>query len=310
VSASLAILRAGPLCTLQDEGRRGWLRYGVTPAGPMDWVAYQTANKLAGNQAGAAAIEIGPAGMAVQAAGGALRLGISAEGFVVDRDGAPVAECSGMILMPGETLSISPGPSHVWAYLAVGGGLDFAPVMGSLSTHIRSGIGPLGGRALAAGDELPVAAQGRSIDRQPPILPSRPSPPEPLLRFVLGPQAEHVTEAALATFCSTPYRISRNSDRMGYRLDGPALKHSGGHDIVSDGVAMGSIQIPGDGLPIVLMADRQPTGGYPKIGVVIKADLPLLAQSRAGSAVRFEIVSTDIAVGALRQTLRELESIG
>ncbi len=142
---SLRILRAGPACTIQDAGRHGLLRYGVTPAGPMDWIGHATANRLAGNPAGAAAIEIGPAGIELAAGAAPLALGICAPGFAVSRADTRLPGLVAITLSPGERLMLRPGPDHVWAYLAVAGGFSLAPVMGSLSTHLRSGIGPFGG---------------------------------------------------------------------------------------------------------------------------------------------------------------------
>jgi 5-oxoprolinase (ATP-hydrolysing) subunit C len=200
-------------------------------------------------------------------------------------------------------VQIRPGNSHVWAYLSPAGGFAVDPVMGSHATHLRSAIGPLGARMLAAGQALPLRPQGRLADQPERLAHGGPRPVGGILRFVPGPQADAFTDAAMARFCRAPYTLSPHSDRMGYRLEGEKLAHAHGHDIVSDGIAFGAIQVPGDGLPIVLMADRQPTGGYPKIGTVIRADLPRLAQCRAGDTVRFRAVSTDEAVLALRHCL-------
>jgi len=293
---ALAILEAGPGCTLQDAGRRGWLRHGVTPAGPMDWIAHRAANVLAGNPALAGAIEIGPGGIVLEAREGPLLLGLSARGFAVTRGETALPPCGAFLLGPGERLTVRPGTTHLWAYAAVQGGFDIAPVMGSLATHLRSGIGPLGGTGLHAGQVLPVAAAGIGAEM---VLASDP-PLADVLRFIPGPQRDAFTGVGVATFCATPYTVSPQSDRMGYRLTGAPLAHARGHDIVSDGIALGAIQVPGDGQPLVLMADRQPTGGYPKIGTVILADLPALAQSRPGRALRFRAVGREEAVAALR----------
>ena len=304
---ALLILRAGPVCTIQDGGRRGYLRFGVTPAGPMDWIAHQTANLLAGNAAAAAAIEIGPGGMSVAAQDGPLRLGISARGFRLCRDGSDLPTRIALTLHPGVRLDITPGPSHLWAYLTLAGGFDAPPVMGSHATHLRSGLGPFGGKALMAGQVLPAltkatAAKERGLfEAVPAIL----GP----IRFIPGPQDDYFTAAALTTFASAPYRIAPRSDRMAYRLQGPALTHAKGHDILSDGIALGAIQVPGDGLPLVLMADRQPTGGYPKIGTVICADLPRLAQTRTGQTVHFVAVTVGAAVEALRAAIPDASSL-
>ncbi len=297
---ALRIVRAGPACTLQDEGRRGFLRFGVTTAGPMDWLSHARARLFAGMAAAGVAIEIGPGGLDVEADGDSLRLGICADGFAVKLAGDVLDARCAVTLKPGERLAITPGPTNVWAYLAWAGDASVAPVMGSLSTHVRSGVGPLGGAALATGTLIPVLPHAGTVEQTTLEWPLEGQAPGGTVRFVPGPQADYFSPEAFAAFCASPYKVTNRSDRMGYRLDGPQVAHARGHDIVSDGIAMGAIQIPGDGLPIVLMADRQPTGGYPKIGTVIRADLPKLAQARAGSEIRFQPVSIAEAVAALK----------
>jgi biotin-dependent carboxylase-like uncharacterized protein len=309
MTPALAVLRAGPLCTLQDGGRRGFLRFGVTPAGPMDWIAQQGANLLAGNPAGAAVIEAGPGGLTLAAEGAPLRLGLWARGFRVTRDGSALPTRMALTLRPGARLDIAPGHAGLWTCVAVAGSFDVPPVMGSLSTHLRSGLGPMGGGALATGQRLPVR-QGDMATEAPEMALFDPDPPgETPIRFIPGPQDDHFTPAALALFTAAAWRIGPRSDRMAFRLDGPALAHAGGHDIVSDGVALGAIQVPGDGMPLVLMADRQPTGGYPKLGCVIRADLPRLAQTRPGQSLRFAAVTVDQAVAALRAAIPDAEDL-
>ena len=302
MTLALHVLRAGPACTVQDGGRRGYLRYGVTPAGPMDWIQHQSANLLAGNAPDAAAIEIGLGGIAVTAEGGPLRIGLSSAGFRVRRNGSDLPTRIALTLHPGARLEIEPGPSHLWAYLALAGGFAERAVMGSFATHLRSGIGPFGGQALRDGQRLPASLAAQNEDEfglfeQPAIRAER------CIRFVPGPQDDYFDAEAHRIFAAGPYRVSQRSDRMAYRLSGPALAHARGHDIVSDGIALGAIQVPGDGLPLVLMADRQPTGGYPKIGTVIRADLPPLAQLRPGQTLRFAPVTVADAVDALRAAI-------
>ena len=296
----LRILSAGPACTLQDAGRWGLLRYGVTPAGAMDWIARREANAFAGNGPDMGVIEIGPGGLALAAFEGDVRIGLSATGFLPRIGETALPGRIAVTLGDDETLTIRPGPSHVWAYLAVTGGFAVDPVLDSLSTHIRSGIGPFGGRALQTGDLLEVRAAPDVA-----VLPTMiatglaPADTDQPIRVIPGPQDDHFTDGALATFLSAGFTLSPQSDRMGYRLTGPRIIHRAGHDIVSDGIAFGSVQVPGDGQPIVLMADRQPTGGYPKIATAIRADLPRLAQMRAGDTLRFRAVTVDEAVAAL-----------
>lgn len=299
MTPGLRILRAGPACTVQDAGRHGFLRFGVTPAGPMDWIAHRTANILAGNAPEAAAIEIGPGGMAVSADGGAVRLGIAARGFRLLRDGNALTTTASLVLREGQRLEIAPGPAGMWAYLAVGGGLALAPVLGSLSTHLRSGLGPRG--ALAAGQRLPLCRPADDAEERG-LFELDPCEDGPV-RFVPGPQDDRFAPQVLADFAAGSYAVSSRSDRMAYRLTGPPLPAAGGHDIVSDGIALGAIQVPADAQPFVLMADRQPTGGYAKIGTVIRADLPRVAQSRPGARLRFAPVTVEAAVAALRAAM-------
>jgi biotin-dependent carboxylase-like uncharacterized protein len=299
---ALTVTRAGPACSVQDAGRRGYLRFGVTPSGPMDWIAHATANILVGNAPGMAAIEAGPGGIDLAAGASPLRVGIAARGFAVRLDGRDLPAFCAVTVPPGGRLTLRAGEWGVWAYVAVAGGIDLPPVMGSHATHLRSGIGPVPGGALCDGAVLPCGA-GADLPDQ--VLPDDPAPPA-VIRFVPGPQAEAFTQAGFETFCGSPYTVTPRIDRMAWWLSGARIAHARGHDIVSDGIALGAIQVPGDGQPLILMADRQPTGGYPKIGTVIRADLPAVAQARPGSSLRFAPVGVDEAVEALRAVVARL----
>lgn len=290
---TLHLTRAGPACTVQDAGRHGYLRFGITPAGPMDWIAHATANWLAGNSPGAAAVEIGPGGLSA-AATEPVRVALSARGFRILRNGNALPTRVAITLQAGDRLDVLPGPEHLWAYLALPGGIACAPVMGSRATHLRSGLGPMG--ALAAGDTLHAAAASTAPDLC--LIDPAPPPTGPI-RYIPGPQADRFSPETHALFAAATWTVAPKSDRMAYRLSGPAIPAIGGHDIVSDGIALGAIQIPGDGQPFVLMADRQPTGGYPKIGTVIRADLPRLAQTRPGQPFRLSPAPVAEAVSAL-----------
>jgi biotin-dependent carboxylase-like uncharacterized protein len=291
---TLRIARADPACTVQDAGRHGWLRFGITPAGPMDWIAHAMANWLAGNGPAAAAVEIGPGGLSATAEA-AVRVALAARGFRVMRNGSALPTRVAVTLLAGDRLDILPGPENLWAYLALPGGIDCTPVMGSRATHLRSGLGPMG--ALALGDALRPAAASTAPDLC--LIDAAPPETGPI-RFVPGPQADRFASETHALFAAATWAVAAKSDRMAYRLTGPAIHAIGGHDIVSDSIALGAIQMPGDGQPFVLMADRQPTGGYPKIGTVIRADLPRLAQTRPGQTLRLTPVSVETAVAALR----------
>lgn len=296
--AALRIVSAGPGATIQDRGRFGYLRYGVTPAGPMDWTAFRTVALALGNDAAAAAIEISVGGLSVCAEDGPLRVAFAGGGFDWRRDGRPIPAAARLMLRPGETLSARAGAGGAWAYLGVAGGFATAPELGSRSTHLRSRIGGLEGRMLCAGDSLPVGPGGASaldaaIDA-PWLFGQGP------IRVVLGPQDDYFTADALAAFFAGEFTLTAAADRMAYRFEGAPIAHARGHDIVSDGVALGAIQIAGDRAPLVLMADRQPTGGYPKLGHVILADIGRFAQMRPGEKCRFARASLEEARAALQ----------
>ncbi len=308
MSARLLVHAAGPGVTLQDAGRHGWLRFGVTPAGPMDAGAFAAATLAAGLPHGGA-IEVSLGGVELAAEGGAVGLAIAGGDFQLRLDDAPLSPCCALRLVPGARLAIRAGARGAWCYVAPFARFDLAPTLGALATHTRSGLGGLQGRALMAGDALPLAdlREGPPAPQflHAPWLEGETGP----LRLLLGPQDDYFTRQAVDTLLSARWTLSAQSDRMAYRLQGPPLAHARGHDIVSDGVAFGAIQVPGDGVPLALMADRQPTGGYPKIAAVIGADLGRLAQTRPGEAISFRRVDWAEAVAA-RRALAEKISAG
>jgi 5-oxoprolinase (ATP-hydrolysing) subunit C len=294
------VLRAGPGATIQDGGRHGYLRYGVTPAGPMDWVAFRTANSALGNDC-AAAIEVSTGGLEVICEGAPLALAFAGGAFLWRRDGVLLPQAARLLLEPGKTLAARAGDSGAFAYLAVEGGFETPVTMGSRATHVRSAMGGIEGRMLRAGDVLPAASTMRldgasfeaTIDA--PWLASESDP----FRVVPGPQDDYFTGETLSAFFEGQFTLTPVADRMAYRLDGPDIAHARGYDIVSDAIALGAIQIAGDKKPLILMADRQPTGGYPKLGHVVRADIGRLAQMRPGETCRFSAVSVAEARAAL-----------
>jgi biotin-dependent carboxylase-like uncharacterized protein len=297
--ASLRVLRAGPGATIQDGGRRLYRRYGVTPAGPMDWAAFRTANLALGNDRDAAAIEIGLGGLDIRCEDAAIPLAFCGGSFIWKHDGKFLGPAMRLMLQPGERLTATPGSSGAFAYLSVAGGFATPLVLGSRATHTRAHLGGIDGRMLQDGDHLPLSAA--SFPAQEDVLIAAPwlGKNDRPLRVVLGPQQDYFTDAALATFFSGEFRLSHLADRMAYRLDGPNIAHAGDFNIVSDGVALGAIQIAGDGHPLVLMADHQPTGGYPKLGHVARADIGRLAQLRPGETCRFACIDVEAARQAL-----------
>jgi biotin-dependent carboxylase-like uncharacterized protein len=282
----LVVSSIGPASSVQDRGRYGAQRYGLVPSGAMDPLALAAANTLAGNEPFAAAIEIGPFTASFTARNGAVRVALAGAERSADIAGRSVAVNMSMTIGDGETLNLGFARGGAFSYLAIEGGIEGELTFGSRSVNQRAGLGSPYPRPLQAGDEFPAKTAGATADRRI-ELPVASGP----IRVVLGPQDDEFSDEAKALFLDSEWKISATSDRMGYRLEGPAIKHLHGHNIVSDGTVNGSIQVPGNGAPIVLMPDRGTTGGYPKIATVISADFGRLAQTPAGTAFRFKAVS-------------------
>ncbi|KAA5607574.1 biotin-dependent carboxyltransferase family protein [Roseospira marina] len=307
MTPSLTVQRAGPLTTVQDRGRPGLLHAGVSASGPMDPARLAIANALVGNAPDAAALEFaGPGGRYTVSA----PVRIAAVGDVaVTIGGRAVPAWQSHPVTPGQRLELGAPQDGVWGYLAIAGGLDTPPVLGARATHLRTGLGGLDGRVLRSGDTVPLGAA--TVEEGAPHLRLRRPwrPVESAIRVLAGPQADHFDEAAWDRLLSEPYRISPARDRMAQMLEGPVLTAHRGHDIVSDGTPMGSVQVPGSGQPMVLMAERQTTGGYPKMAVVASVDLPRLAQMPTGQVVRFTRVDRDTAEDLLIAERRALRAL-
>jgi 5-oxoprolinase (ATP-hydrolysing) subunit C len=297
----VSVLSAGPGATLQDGGRYGYLRFGVTAAGPMDPLAHATANLAVGNSADATAIEISVGGIELTVEAGSLSVAVAGGEFALSLDGRPLPPAVAFILEEDAVLKIRAGGRSSWCYLAMAGRLVLPKVLGSHATHTRTGFGGVNGRAIIAGDRLGFEPSGASRPSIGAIVAPWLDRRVDTIRVVLGPQHDYFADDQIAAFLAGPWTVSAKADRMAYYLDGPRLTHTRGYNIVSDGIAMGAIQVPGDGRPIVLMADRQSTGGYPKIANVIGPDLGRLAQARPGTVFRFAAVSIGEAVAARRE---------
>jgi biotin-dependent carboxylase-like uncharacterized protein len=301
----LVVASIGPASSVQDGGRPGSQRYGLTPSGAMDRLALAAANCLVGNELFAAAVEIGPFSAAFTARDGAVRVAITGAPRNVDIGGRPVPLETSVTLKDGETLSLGFARGGAFSYLAIEGAIQGEAVFGSLAVNARAGLGSPYPRPLQAGDEFNVEAASRAPEQRIEL----PKPASGPIRVVLGPQDDEFDDAQKALFLTSEWRISATSDRMGYRLEGPAIKHLHGHNIVSDGTVDGSIQVPGNGAPIVLMPDRGTSGGYPKIATVISADVGRLAQTSAGTAFRFTAVSMEEAQDEARKFAQLLRSL-
>ncbi len=303
--SKLGITAIGPVSSVQDGGRHGAQRYGLTPSGAMDRTALAAANTLVGNAAFAAAIEIGPFGAAFTAGGGTVRVALAGASRSADIAGRAVASDTSMTLAEGETLTLGFARGGSFSYLAIEGGIKGEPVFGSLSVNARAGLGSPYPRPLQAGDELQTTAASGAAEQRIDL----PAAIDGPIRVLPGPQDDEFGDA-IKLFLDSEWKISPTSDRMGYRLDGPVIRHLHGHNIVSDGTVNGSIQIPGNGAPIVLMPDRGTTGGYPKIATVISADLGRFAQMPAGKGLRFKAVSMAEAQAEARRFFDMLRSLG
>ena len=299
--AAVRVLSAGPGTTLQDAGRHGYLRYGVTAAGPMDPLAHATANLAVGNPAGATAFEVSVGGIAVISESGSLAVAVAGGDFNLSLDDRPLPPAVVLTLNQGAVLKIRAGRNGCWCYLAVAGRFVAPKVLGSHATHTRTGFGGVNGRAIVAGDRLGIERSGSPQPALSAIVAPWLDRPATKIRVVLGPQDDYFADDQIAAFRTGPWSVSAKGDRMAYFLDGPQLTHARGYNIVSDGIAMGAIQVPGEGRPIVLMADRQSTGGYPKIATVIGPDLGRLAQARPGTTFSFETISIAQAVAVRRE---------
>jgi biotin-dependent carboxylase-like uncharacterized protein len=308
---TLAVLDPGLLTTVQDLGRPGYLRYGIPPSGPVDRDAFILANRLVGNPDTAAGLECTLIGPRLESRADATIAVTGAEMPVTlnDRD---VPRWTAVSVKAGDVLRLGPARCGLRAYLAVSGGLDVPPALGSRSTYLRGQLGGLEGRQLKKGDCLPLGRpalsqeilEGRRVQAK--DIPSYSEEPE--VRVILGPQADRFTADGIAAFLGSSYEMLPQSDRMGARLRGPRIAHARGHDIISDGVRVGGIQVVGDGQPIVLLVDHQSTGGYTKIATVCSFEIGRVGQVRPGQRLRFRSVAVSEAHAILRAERARLDA--
>jgi biotin-dependent carboxylase-like uncharacterized protein len=305
----LRVLTPGLCTTVQDLGRIGYQRLGVPVSGALDAVSLRLANAVLGNRPGTPALEILFSGPTLEVAAERVRIALGGPGarlILASEAGRAVAAWQSVSLRQGSVFRVVPGERSACCYLAVEGGIAVPPVLGSAATYLRAGLGGLDGRALRQDDLVPVAlaaAPDRGELRL--AIPPDPGHDQPI-RVILGPQQDRFTDEAIATFLNAEFRISPHADRMGMRLDGPPLRHRAGWDIISDAIATGAIQVPGSGRPIILLADHQTTGGYPKIATVVSADLPVLGRRRPGDPVRFVAISVEEGEALCRDHERSL----
>lgn len=302
---SIKIIKSGLLTTVQDNGRYGYQKFGVPVSGAMDSFSQRVSNLLVGNDLNEAVLEVTFLGPTIE--------------FLEDRviaitggDLSPminhksIAMWKSIYVKKGDILSFGGIKKGCRSYISFDGGIDVPLVMGSKSTYIKGKIGGFQGSSLKVGDILKCGSpnynfkfiKGRALCSK--YKPEYTN--EIIVRVILGPQEDCFTDRGINTFLSSEYTVTNQIDRMGYRLDGETIEHSKGADIISDGIAFGAVQVPSNGKPIIMMADRQTTGGYTKIGNVISADLSKIAQAKQGDKIRFRAINMDEAHEILKES--------
>ena len=296
MSTTLAVTRAGPLTTIQDDGRFGMLSHGISASGPMDRAAFARAGASAGG--GRGGIEFTTAGIELTLRRGRCRIGWAGGDFAVKLNGKKAEWPGHARLKAGDTLAVTPGRWGNYGYLRFDRDIAAPEVMGSIATSTRARLGGLSGRALQAGDVIELAGEAGSRSE----VPATSEPTTGPIRLTWGLHADLFDPILRQRFLASEFRISRQLDRMGARLVDQAGVFAGATilSLASDAIVPGDIQILGDGTPIVLLRDHQPTGGYPRIGTIITADLDRFTQLRPGTSVAFEPVSVEHAHLLLR----------
>jgi biotin-dependent carboxylase-like uncharacterized protein len=290
---------AGPLVTFQDIGRPGNMRYGVSASGPMDIVSFEAANAVLGNDTKQTAIEISLGGLILQCHEGSITLAITGGDFLIEYQGQKISSWTVLTLQKGERLSVRAGKSGSWAYLAFSGKLNVKDWLNSSSTHSTSGFG---GGVLKTGQKFTLTDASNQENRIGPIL--KPNfYTNDLIHAVLGPQDQYFMNTAIKIFSDSIFKVSDNYDRMGMQLTGPKLELKSALSIPSEPVVKGSIQVSGDGIPTILLADHQTTGGYPKIATVISSDINRLVQLRSNQNVEFILINSNEALQKTRKFL-------
>lgn len=308
----LKIIEPGLLTTVQDSGRSGFQKYGICVAGVMDSFSAICGNLLVENSENEAVLEVTILGPRIEFLHDTI-IAITGGDLSPLLNNSPIGMWESVIAKKGDELSFGGLRSGCRAYIAIAGGIDVPVVMGSRSTYLRGNLGGFNGRALAEGDELPVGKIAKDIKE----IGLRKMPEEfiPIYRnktqlhIIPGPQDDCFSEEDKEIFLNSEYEVTNQSDRMGYRLKGPVIKHKKGPDIISDGIPPGGIQIPGHGNPIIMLADRQTTGGYTKIATVISTDLGLVAQGKPGDIFQFKITTLEEAYNLLKNERDIFEKI-
>lgn len=302
----IELLKVSSLITIQDLGRYGYQKLGVPVSGVMDDYSARLANFLVGNDENRALLEFVLQGPTIKFHASSV---FAVAGDVdVYLNGVKIFPWKSYWAKRGDILEIGTLKSGVYGYIAFAGGIDASKILGSASTYVRANLG----KPLKAGDKLKLGyailtgKEGKGLPED--FIPKYLNENE--IRVVLGPQLEHFTEEGIDTFLSSIYEVTPNSDRMGYRLEGPKIEHNNlGADIITDAIPLGAVQVPANGKPIIMLADRQTTGGYAKIAVVTKIDVPRVAQTRIGGKLRFKAVNVEDAQKLLRKREMLLQNL-
>ena len=304
----LEVLDVSGLVMFQDAGRYGWQKFGVPVSGPMDWFAHHAANQLTGNPLNTTVIEIGLGEASFQAQRDCV-VAVTGAGYEVSTYVWTFPLWTSFYVRTGWNINVKKTVGGNWAYLAIAGGFEVESILGSHSTYLRGGLG----QAIQTGDYLQAGKPLYSLDK----LAARTFSVEkymaysqsPVIEVIPGPQKDRFTDEGIQTFLNNTYTLSTSFDRMGYRLEGNPIRHRGSADLISEGMTTGSVQIPANGQPIVMMADGPTTGGYPKIANVAHTDLPLLAQCEAGiSRINFKETTVEDAQEKYRYLLKKLQT--
>ena len=307
----VTVIQPGLFTTVQDGGRWGYQRFGVPVAGPMDRVSHRLVNLIVGNRSSAATLEVTLVGPQLEFADETL-FAVTGGEFELQLDGTSVATNTSHAARAGQCLTFGRRLEGARAYLAVAGGFDLPSVLGSRSTHVASGMGGLEGRALKVGDRLPVGHAGERRVRAGRVRARVVPVPRQgaRVRVIIGPDDDRFGPEGVATLRTTRYQVTAQSDRMGYRLKGARLEQTAGGNLISSAALTGSVQVPTSGEPIILMADHQTTGGYPRIATVITADLPVVGQLSPSDWIEFELCNQEVALRALIEQEQVLMGAG
>lgn len=302
----ISVSSAGLLTTVQDQGRIGYQKFGVPVSGAMDRRSLMIANILVGNEDSEAVLEITMVGPTLTFSANCV-IAITGGDLSPKKNNTPLELYCAHAFHAGDVLSFGAQRNGCRSYIAFAGGLAIQAVMGSCSTYVKAKLGGFEGRPLAAGDKIAFKQAGKIV----PNINKRATTPEDFsatnktLRVIMGPQEDMFTQKGLESFLHTPYSVTNQFDRMGCRLEGDILEYIKDGNIISDGISMGAVQVPSEGKPIILLADRQTTGGYAKIAHIITVDLPIIAQGKFGDIIQFEKITVQ---EAQKLYLQELES--